>query len=216
MARKRPVRSAETGKALTRRVEGLAETTLRDCFQCRKCSAGCTVGGVTDMLPHEMVQAVLLGEGDRVFASRFLWLCVGCQTCLTRCPNRVNIPAAIDALRALALASDAEPAEPKVLAFHRAFLDVVRRRGRLHELSMIGRYKFAAGGLFEDLGLGVALWRRGKIPIRGPKPRGRDEVRAMFDRVAAPLGGERPGAPRASAQARGEAVRPPHERVEEK
>ncbi len=174
--------SADAAGILARRVDGLAETALRGCFQCRKCSAGCTVAAAADILPHEVVQAVQMGQSERVLGSHFIWLCVGCQTCFSRCPNQVDIPALTDALRALALASGAAPAEPAALAFHRSFLAVVRRKGRAHELSMIRRYKQATGGLLDDFRLGLALWRRGKIRLRASKPRGRKEVRALFDR----------------------------------
>jgi heterodisulfide reductase subunit C len=170
----------ESGLAL--RVERLAEAALRECFQCGKCSAGCPVGAAADLLPHEAVQAVLLGQAERLFASRFLWLCLGCNTCLTRCPNRVDLPSAVDALRALSLAAGVAPAEPAALSFHRAFLAVVRRRGRSHELSLIARYKRATGTYLDDLGLGFRLFRRGKIRMFPSRTSARGEVRAMFDR----------------------------------
>lgn len=164
------------------RTQGPAEMALRDCFQCLKCSAGCSVATVTDLLPHEVVQAIRLGQVDRVLASHFLWLCIGCQTCVTRCPNRVDLPSTIDVLRASALAAGTPAAEPQMVAFHRAFLSVVRRRGRSHELSLIGRYKLATRKFFQDLGLGLRLFRRGKIRLLGSRIAGRAEVRAMFDR----------------------------------
>jgi len=74
------------------------------CLQCRKCTCGCPVAGRVDLRPHELVRLVQLGERDEVLKSRMLWECTSCQTCVTRCPQSVNIPALVDALRQLSRA----------------------------------------------------------------------------------------------------------------
>jgi len=168
--------------AMARRLERLAAEAVRECFQCAKCSAGCPVAATADLLPHEAVQALQFGQAERILGSRFLWLCLGCQTCITRCPNRVDIPHAIDQARALALAGGLPVAEVEIVAFHQAFLAAVRRRGRLHELTMIRRYKAATKDYFSDLRLGLRLWRRGKVRLFPSRGAGAADVKALFGR----------------------------------
>jgi hypothetical protein len=69
----------------------------------------------------------------------------------------------------------------------RLFLEEIRRRGRIHELSLIARYRLKAGGLTDDLRLGWEMLRRGKLRLLPPKG-GPDlaEVRRLFP------GGPRP------------------------
>ena len=41
-------------------------------------------------------------HGKELLASKAIWTCVSCQTCVSRCPMKVDTPALIDRLRSLA------------------------------------------------------------------------------------------------------------------
>ena len=158
------------------------------CYGCKKCSAGCPVAPWADLAPHVFVR--LAQESDeeqlgRLLASETLWFCASCQTCQARCPHGVDLPHLADLLRREALARGVAPALPKVAAFHRTFLERIRAKGRIHELDLVGRYRLAAGGLFEDLGLGWMMFRKGKLRLLPPASPGREarrEVRDIFRR----------------------------------
>ncbi len=87
-----------------------------------------------DALPHQVVRMIQLGLRDEVLRSRAIWVCAGCQTCTTRCPNDVDLARLMDSLRQLGRGSGVPAADAKVSAFHEAFLDSIRRHGRVFEL----------------------------------------------------------------------------------
>ncbi len=155
---------------------------LSECYQCRKCSAGCTMAGKVDVLPHAMIRLVQLGQEDAVLASELLWLCVSCQTCTTRCPNEIDFATVIDALRQLSLQAGVRPSEPEIMAFHDCTLDSIERHGRLYELGMIARLKLRTGEYTKDAGMGIGLFRRGKLRLLASNVRDREQIAALFDR----------------------------------
>ncbi len=70
---------------MARRLERLAAEGVRECFQCAKCSAGCPVAPIADLLPHEAVQALQLGRAgscaSRTRAGRAVVPCRSCANC---------------------------------------------------------------------------------------------------------------------------------------
>ncbi len=136
------------------------------CYQCHKCAAGCPVAGAMTYGPDRVLRLVALDERARVLGSRDIWLCAGCQACATRCPNGVDLPAVMDALRQLALAAGGPLGEPDAVLFHRLFLGVVKRLGRSHEAAMLGLFKVLAQVPFKrDVPAGIGLFLRGKVPL---------------------------------------------------
>jgi len=155
---------------------------LSRCFQCGKCSAGCPLAGQTDIPPHALIRLLLLGQHERVLAARAPWLCIGCNTCVTRCPNEVDLPAIMDELRAEATDRGIAPAEKNVEKFHEAFLKSLRRHGRLFELGLMMRYQRRSGTIGSDMGMGWQMLRKGKLHLWPRRPRGRKDVKRIFKR----------------------------------
>lgn len=166
----------------TQPLRGRPGVELAECFQCRKCSAGCTMAEETDLLPHALIEKIRAGQDEAVLRSHHLWLCVGCGTCSARCPNRVDLCNVIDRLRQIALERGVEPAEPEVVTFHQTVLETLERHGRLYELGMIARLKLRTGQYTKDAGMGLALLRRGKLRLLASRVRNRRQLAALFDR----------------------------------
>ena len=139
------------------------------CYQCAKCSSGCPVAEEMDLLPHQAMHLLSLGMEDRVMRSVTIWLCAGCYTCAVRCPNDIDITAVMDALRAKAIAQGKKCPRPEVLAFHQNFIDNFKRRGRVHELSMMGTYNLRRGQPLKDAALGPKMFFKGKLRLLPPK-----------------------------------------------
>jgi len=78
-----------------------AGASTANCLQCRKCSNGCPVADRADFPPHQLARMIQLGQVDELLASRAIWECTSCQTCVTRCPQKVDVAALHDALRRL-------------------------------------------------------------------------------------------------------------------
>ena len=152
------------------------------CYQCRKCTNGCPLAFAMDLMPNQVMRAVQLGLEDEVLRSETIWICASCQTCTTRCPNDIHIAHLMDTLRQVSLESDIEVSEPKIVKFHDAFLDSVRRHGRVYELGMIGRYKLKALDPFGGAKVGAQMFKKGKLKLMPSNIKGRDQVRQMFDK----------------------------------
>jgi heterodisulfide reductase subunit C len=130
--------------------------------------------------PAQLLRLVQLGQKDTVLHSSAIWLCIGCETCGTRCPNEIHAGAVIDALRHVAIAEGVTPAERTVFKLHEAFLDSIRYWGRLHELTMLMQYKLTSRDLLSDLDMGLDMFLSGKIHPLPKRIKGMDEIRALF------------------------------------
>ncbi len=150
------------------------------CYQCRKCTNGCPLAFAMDLVPNQVIRAVQLGLEEEVLGSKTIWVCASCQTCTTRCPNDIDIAHLMDTLRQLSRESDVPVAEEKIVKFHEALLDSVRRHGRLFELGMVGRYKLKSRDFFSATKLGLEMVRKGKLKFLPDGIKGKDEVREMF------------------------------------
>ena len=122
-----------------------------------------------DLLPHQIIHLLSLGQEDRVLGCKTLWMCAGCYTCAVRCPNDINITAVMDEMRAKAIKQGKACPRPEVLAFHKNFIDNFKRRGRVHELSMMGKYNLLRGEPFKDAALGPKMFLKGKLRLLPPK-----------------------------------------------
>jgi len=85
-----------------RQVEEISGQDLLTCNQCGKCSAGCPVVAVMDLLPSQVIRMAQLGMED-VLECNTIWICASCLTCVTRCPKGVDLPRLMEALRQIAL-----------------------------------------------------------------------------------------------------------------
>ena len=161
---------------------------VRDCYQCGKCTAGCPVADRMDLMPNQLVRLIQLGQHERALRAQAIWLCVSCQTCSTRCPKSVNCAGVMDALRELSVeAGLAAPAQQRTIAFQQAFLQNIRRNGRLNELELVGQFKTSVffkdlnlPFLFKDALLAPKMMQRGKFHLTGEKVRDRGGGRADF------------------------------------
>jgi hypothetical protein len=87
----------------------------------------------------------------------------------------------MDTLRNLALRSGAEPGEKDIPTFHSVFLDTIKSKGRIHELSLLIQLKLKTKDFFKDAGLGWKMFRRGKIKLLPSRYRGGKEIQEIFN-----------------------------------
>lgn len=149
------------------------------CYQCLSCTLSCPVARHMDLKPHEVLKAILLGGDSQVLSSRTLWICASCETCGVRCPNGINLSFLMDLVRQRAVR---EGRDGKEVELHRAFLDQVRRRGRVYELGLVLRAKALSGMRFsvKEVILGLKMFLKGKLRLLPPSAKGQEELGAIF------------------------------------
>lgn len=172
--------------SLMGRVNALAEQQVELCYHCHKCTSGCPVAEEMSYGPDQVLLMVQFGQADRLLRSMDIWLCVGCETCGTRCPNEVDISRVMDALRQVALAQGVQVADTSSAKFHRLFLFLVERLGRMNEAGLLGAHKVWTGNLFSDLGSGAQMILKGKIPLVPYVVKGRAHLHRLFAQCEAP------------------------------
>lgn len=168
-------------RSLPRELARATGLNIAACYQCGKCSAGCPMAEEMPLKPHQMLRLAQLDRRERLLRDDSPWLCVGCETCTARCPNRVDPARLIDGLRELAHRTDPAAAPRRIRAFHHAFLDQIRSHGRVFELGLVAGYKLRTGALLEDALAAPGMFLRGKLALRPHDIDGRDEVRRIFD-----------------------------------
>lgn len=84
-------------------LQKIAETQLLGCFQCSKCTGGCTAFKLLELVPNSVMKQVKLGFIDELVNSRIIWTCASCLQCTERCPQRASPYHVIILLRNLAV-----------------------------------------------------------------------------------------------------------------
>ena len=171
----------EPSLAFIERVSDLSHENVRRCYYCLRCSAGCPAAYAMDYTPAQILRLVQLGQKEALLHSSAIWLCIGCETCGTRCPNEIHAGAVIDALRQMAVAEGVPAAERSVFKLHEAFLNSIRRFGRLHELSMLLEHKLTSRDLLSNLDMGVEMMVKGKIHPLPKRIEGLEQVKDLFE-----------------------------------
>lgn len=158
--------------ALAQRIQEEIGQNVYLCYQCVKCTSGCPLGEYFDWQPNQVMRALQLGQEDIALHSETPWLCAGCQTCATRCPQGLDITAIMEFLTREALARGIKPQVPEVDAFNKAFMRELRLWGRSYELGLMMEMKLRnlrTHSLMEDMDLGVKVILKNKMPFL-PKP----------------------------------------------
>ena len=174
---------------LAARLEQEADVRVADCYQCGKCTAGCPAAEDMDVAPSQilrLLQTESPKHEDRALKSMAIWMCIGCETCVTRCPQEVDLARTMEFLRQESLARNAVNQDADdIVAFHQAFLRSVEKGGRTFELGMIGDYKLRTGHLFKDMTVAPSMFFKGKIGLFPHGGANKREVAKMFARARA-------------------------------
>jgi Fe-S oxidoreductase len=76
---------------------------VRTCLTCAQCASRCFLADMyPEMNPRKLVRKVLMGRGQEIVDSQFLWACTLCGRCTTDCPKEINMDVIVRNLRGLA------------------------------------------------------------------------------------------------------------------
>jgi heterodisulfide reductase subunit C len=157
------------------------------CYYCQKCTVGCPTAYAMDYKPAQVLKMIQLGLREPLLKSSAPWLCVGCETCGTRCPNGIRLAPVMDTLKYMALEAGYAPPETTVYALHRAFVNSIKIFGRVHETTMLVEYVLRSRDIFSivlsNLGVGATLLLKRKIPILPERVKALDQVKELYRRA---------------------------------
>jgi heterodisulfide reductase subunit C len=161
---------------------------LAACYQCRKCSNGCPVSFTMDLRPEQIVRLIAMGAKDRVEQSSTIWICASCQTCLTRCPNDVDIPRLMDFLKEEMVKRGEKGPQPDVNIFHQCFLRDMAKRGRVFEGGMMQNYllktgKLSGSELIKNAKMGLSMFKKGRLALLPKGIKNKAEIKALFKKT---------------------------------
>ncbi len=166
-------------------IEASGGQNVSTCFQCEKCSNGCPLYAWMDIPPHRMMRCVQLGLKDEALRSDTIWVCASCETCTARCPNDIDIAHVMDTLRQISQREGVPPSQRSVPIFHKAFLNSIRRHGRVYEAEMATSFFFkneSWGSLSKLATMGLQMFKKGKVKLMPSRLRGAGQVKDMFRR----------------------------------
>jgi heterodisulfide reductase subunit C len=84
--------------------EGATGGDLYECFACGTCTAGCPERDLDPLYsPRKVIKSSLLGMKQKVYDNRFVEICSTHYRCLEQCPQGVEIPRLMYAIRELAI-----------------------------------------------------------------------------------------------------------------
>lgn len=153
-----------------------------ECYQCGCCSAGCDQNcpEAMDISPQHLLHLVQMEHScqgqpelaasyaERILTSETIWLCLSCHTCTQRCPQGIDLPAVMDALRQIALSRGKVSHSARVkriISSHQAFIDTIQRSGRNNEVALVGAYKLRSGDMLSDVNMAPVMALKGKLPV---------------------------------------------------
>ncbi len=170
---------------LRNKFEKTSRQNVALCHQCKKCTSGCPVTFAMDILPHQVVHLLNLGQIDKLLESKTIWTCASCETCSTRCPNGIDISHIMDTLRQLSIKNSAVKQHASAPLFHDEFLKSVRQSGRVNEFKTIGIYTLknqGVTGLLKQARTGIKMLLTGKLKLINHPVKNTTEIREIFER----------------------------------
>jgi len=163
---------------------------LNRCYQCSMCSDGCPVAYAMDYYPNEIIYMAHLGLKEKVLQSKAIWLCLSCNTCATRCPNEIDIVRLMDVLRGQSLREGIKSPVSKIPQFHKAFVEGIRKRGRVDTVELILNYELKTLDVFSSLkkfreqtSYALEMFRKGKLKLPFRKKHGQKRTEELFKNV---------------------------------
>ena len=157
------IKKGRTGQSLRDTVVRMSGVDLSACYQCKKCSSGCTVSHHSQSPPSEIIRHLQLGAGDELLRNDLIWTCVSCETCYARCPMGIDMVPVMDALRALAIQRKAAIPKGNVPLFNSAFLKTVNIFGRTYDLGLMALYKLGTSSYSQDADKIPVIFQKKKI-----------------------------------------------------
>lgn len=80
------------------RAKGMVNNSYKSCYSCQRCTNICPVVRSysnpveeLDMLPHQLIYSLGIGNRELAMGSKMIWSCSTCYLCQEHCPNQVEL-----------------------------------------------------------------------------------------------------------------------------
>jgi heterodisulfide reductase subunit C len=164
-----------------RKIECESGQDVSLCYQCGNCTAGCPYTFVFDIPVNQVMRLLQAGQKRTLLSCKSIWLCATCESCTTRCPNNIDVARIMDVLRHEARRQGYASVR-SVKVFWDAFLDSVKRHGRVFEMGLAVSYIAQTGRFWTDVELSPPMLSKGKLGFTPHNIQGRSEVKKIFER----------------------------------
>ncbi len=178
----------KSGKELAGSIAARANVKLHECYQCGKCTAGCPMAHAMDIMPRELVHYMQLGMTEEILASKSIWLCASCHTCVERCPHSIDIPSLMELSRQAAKARG-KIGVKTVDMFSSIFMQNVKMFGKSHEVLLEGMYNMTTGRFMQDMDSVPHMLKNKLVGIEPHTTNHPEEIKAIIEK-ALERGGE--------------------------
>ena len=152
-------------RALLQVVEDETGENASLCYFCKKCTSGCPISDHMDVAPHQVMRSIQMDRKDAILRSKTIWMCASCQTCVTRCPQELDLPRMMDTLKIMAKEEGVPCPLPAVPAFAESMMRWIGWTGRSYEPGLIAELNLRTGKITKDMGLALKLIPRGKVKL---------------------------------------------------
>ena len=159
------IKAVNPRQSLAAEVAARSGAELNRCYQCGSCANGCPFVQAMDYTPNQVLRLVQYGLRQEALTCKTIWVCVGCHTCSSQCPMGIDIAAAMDTLRLMAVEEGVVIGKPNIIDFHEEVLRSLEKYGRAHKLGIMLGYKRQTGRWLKDLDLGLKLLAKRKLDL---------------------------------------------------
>lgn len=167
---------------------------INECYQCRRCASGCTVGEETGITPDQVIRHIITGNRDSAISNKLVWQCVSCYTCGTRCPNNIQCGRVTETLKKMSKEEKYEILNPNIAYFHDSFVQGCTRWGRVNEMEFMGfyelknigkslvnfKFKQAWDEVATQFRLGNSMFRQKRLHLKLHTSTGRREIKKFY------------------------------------
>jgi heterodisulfide reductase subunit C len=158
---------------------------INQCIQCGTCTASCPVSFAMDMTPRQVIGMFRAGAFEELLESRTIWVCASCYQCTMRCPADIQVTDLLYALKRISIERGIFPDKFPAHVFAETFAEMVKKYGRSYETGLLVRYflRTRPTALLGRSGVGIALWRHRRMPIRPHTINGIEGLRRIIEKA---------------------------------
>lgn len=184
----------DSSRALINEVMLRSNQPVTDCYQCKRCAAGCTVGEETGITPDQVIRHIITGNREAAISNKLVWQCVSCYTCGTRCPNGIQCGRVTETLKKMSKEEKYEILNPNIAYFHDSFVQGCTRWGRVNEMEFMGfyeiknigknlinlKFKVAYDEISTQVKLGFSMFKQKRLHFKLHTSTGKKEIKKFY------------------------------------